>query len=412
MSEAVIVSTARSPIGRAFKGSLKDERPDDLAAAMVAAALARIPSFDAADASGRGLDDLYLGCAEPSGEAGSNMARVVTILAGLDNVPGATINRFCASSLQTLRMAFHAIKAGEGHAFVAAGVEAVSRYRDWAGAGETDSSTHNPLFDAARQRTAARAGSNTPWTDPRLGGRMPDIYIAMGQTAENVATSFGISRADQDAWAVLSQNRAEAAAASGFYAREITPYTRKDGTVISRDDSPRAGVTLEAVSALQPVFRAEGTVTAGNACPLNDGAAAVVVMSDVRARELGLDPLARIVSTGVSALSPELMGMGPVEASRRALELAGLGLQDIDLVELNEAFAVQVVASAGELGIDHEKLNVHGGAIALGHPFGMTGARMTTTLINGLRERDATLGLATLCVGGGQGMAVVLERLG
>ncbi|MDI3212393.1 acetyl-CoA C-acetyltransferase [Arthrobacter sp. AL12] len=411
MPDAVIVSTARSPIGRAFKGSLKDERPDDLAAAMVAAVLARIPSFDAADTAGRGLDDLYLGCAEPSGEAGSNMARVVTILAGLDAVPGATINRFCASSLQTLRMAFHAIRAGEGHAFISAGVEAVSRYRDWAGAGETDASMHNPLFAAARQRTAARAAANTPWTDPRLGGRMPDTYIAMGQTAENVATSFGIGRADQDAWAVLSQNRSEAAIASGFYAREITPYTRRDGTLIDRDDSPRAGVTLEAVSALQPVFRAEDTVTAGNACPLNDGAAAVVVMSATRARELGLEPLARIVSTGVSALSPELMGMGPVEASRRALALAGLVMEDIDLVELNEAFAVQVLASARELGIDQDKLNVHGGAIAPGHPFGMTGARMTTTLLNGLRERDAALGLATLCVGGGQGMAVVLERL-
>jgi acetyl-CoA C-acetyltransferase len=411
MSEAVIVSTARSPIGRAFKGSLKDERPDDLAAAMVTAALAAIPGFDAADPD-RGLDDLYLGCAEPSGEAGSNMARVVSILAGLDNVPAVTVNRFCASSLQTLRMAFHAIKASEGQAFISAGVEAVSRYRDWAGAGETDASTHNPLFDTARQRTAARAASNTPWTDPRLGGRMPDIYISMGQTAENVATSYGISRADQDAWAVLSQNRAEAASAAGFYAREITPYVRKDGTVVDRDDSPRAGVTLEAVSALQPVFRSDGTVTAGNACPLNDGAAAVVVLSDARARELGLQPLARIVSTGVSALSPELMGMGPVEASRRALALAGLGIGDIDLVELNEAFAVQVVASARELGIDSDKLNVNGGAIALGHPFGMTGARMITTLLNGLRERDGQLGLATLCVGGGQGMAVILERLG
>ncbi len=411
MSEAVIVSAARSPIGRAFKGSLKDERPDDLAAAMVTAALARIPAFDAAAADGGGLDDLYLGCAEPSGEAGSNMARVVAVLTGLDNVPAATVNRFCASSLQTLRMAFHAIKAGEGQAFVAAGVEAVSRYRDWAGAGETDAGTHNPLFDAARQRTVSRAASNTPWTDPRLGGRMPDIYIAMGQTAENVATSYGISRADQDAWAVLSQNRAEAAIAAGFYAREITPYTRKDGVVVDADDSPRPGVTFDAVSALQPVFRTEGTVTAGNACPLNDGAAALVVMSDTRARDLGLQPLARIVSTGVSALSPELMGMGPVEASRRALKLAGLGIGDIDLVELNEAFAVQVVASAKELGIDHDRLNVHGGAIALGHPFGMTGARMATTLLNGLRERDAHLGLATLCVGGGQGMAVVLERL-
>ena len=411
MPEAVIVSTARSPIGRAFKGSLKDERPDDMAAAMVRAALAKLPAFDPTGDTGPGLDDLYLGCAEPSGEAGSNMARVVTILTGLDNVPAATVNRFCASSLQTLRMAFHAIRAGEGQAFVAAGVEAVSRYQDWAGAGETGAKNHNPLFEPARQRTAARAESNTPWTDPRLGDRMPDIYIAMGQTAENVATSYGISRADQDEWAVLSQNRAEAAIASGFYAREITPYGRRDGTVVDRDDSPRPGVSLEAVSALQPVFRREGTVTAGNACPLNDGAAALVVMSYDLARDLGLEPLARIVSTAATALSPELMGMGPVEASRQALARARLDMRDIDLVELNEAFAVQVVASARELKIDPAKLNIHGGAIALGHPFGMTGARMTTTLLNGLRETDGTLGLATLCVGGGQGMAVVLERL-
>ena len=411
MTEAVIVSTARSPIGRAFKGSLKDERPDDLATAMVQAALAKIPAFDPGAEDGRGLDDLLLGCAEPSGEAGSNMARVVAVLAGMDRVPAATINRFCASSLQTLRMAFHAIKAGEANAIVSAGVESVSRYQNWAGAGETDTANHNPLFGPASQRTAARAASNIPWTDPRLGGRLPDIYISMGQTAENVATSYGISRAEQDEWGVLSQNRAEAALASGFYARDITPYTRKDGSVVDRDDSPRAGVTLEAVSALQPVFRSDGTVTAGNACPLNDGAAAVVVMSDARARELGLEPLARVVSTGVSALSPELMGMGPVESTRRALALAGLTMDDIDLVELNEAFAVQVVASARELGIDPAKLNVHGGAIALGHPFGMTGARMTSTLLNGLKERDGTLGLATLCVGGGQGMAVVFERL-
>ena len=411
MPEAVIVSTARSPIGRAFKGSLKDERPDDMAAAMVRAALAKLPAFDPTGDTGPGLDDLYLGCAEPSGEAGSNMARVVTILTGLDNVPAATVNRFCASSLQTLRMAFHAIRAGEGQAFVAAGVEAVSRYQDWAGAGETGAKNHNPLFEPARQRTAARAESNTPWTDPRLGDRMPDIYIAMGQTAENVATSYGISRADQDEWAVLSQNRAEAAIASGFYAREITPYERRDGTVVDRDDSPRPGVSLEAVSALQPVFRREGTVTAGNACPLNDGAAALVVMSYDLARDLGLEPLAKIVSTAATALSPELMGMGPVEASRQALARARLDMRDIDLVELNEAFAVQVVASARELKIDPAKLNIHGGAIALGHPFGMTGARMTTTLLNGLRETDGTLGLATLCVGGGQGMAVVLERL-
>ncbi|WP_311213136.1 MULTISPECIES: acetyl-CoA C-acetyltransferase [unclassified Arthrobacter] len=411
MTEAVIVSTARSPIGRAFKGALRDERPDDLATAMVQAALAKIPAFEPGAEDGRGLDDLLLGCAEPSGEAGSNMARVVAVLAGMDRVPAATINRFCASSLQTLRMAFHAIKAGEANAIVSAGVESVSRYQNWAGAGETDTANHNPLFESAAQRTASRAASNIPWTDPRLGGRLPDIYISMGQTAENVATSHGISRAEQDEWGVLSQNRAEAAISSGFYSRDITPYTRKDGTVVNRDDSPRAGVTLEAVSALQPVFRSNGTVTAGNACPLNDGAAAVVVMSDTRARELGLQPLARVVSTGVSALSPELMGMGPVESTRRALALAGLTMDDIDLVELNEAFAVQVVASARELGIDPAKLNVHGGAIALGHPFGMTGARMTSTLLNGLKERDGTLGLATLCVGGGQGMAVVFERL-
>ncbi|MGO4144702.1 acetyl-CoA C-acetyltransferase [Paenarthrobacter sp. YAF11_1] len=411
MTEAVIVSTARSPIGRAFKGALRDERPDDLATAMVQAALAKIPAFEPGAEDGRGLDDLLLGCAEPSGEAGSNMARVVAVLAGMDRVPAATINRFCASSLQTLRMAFHAIKAGEANAIVSAGVESVSRYQNWAGAGETDTANHNPLFESAAQRTASRAASNIPWTDPRLGGRLPDIYISMGQTAENVATSHGISRAEQDEWGVLSQNRAEAAISSGFYSRDITPYTRKDGTVVDRDDSPRAGVTLEAVSALQPVFRSDGTVTAGNACPLNDGAAAVVVMSDTRARELGLQPLARVVSTGVSALSPELMGMGPVESTRRALALAGLTMDDIDLVELNEAFAVQVVASARELGIDPAKLNVHGGAIALGHPFGMTGARMTSTLLNGLKERDGTLGLATLCVGGGQGMAVVFERL-
>ncbi len=404
--QAVIVSIARGPIGRAFKGSLRGERPDDLAAAMVGAALARVPALDPVT-----LDDLYLGCAEPCGEAGSNLARVVGVLAGLDNVPAATINRFCASSLQTLRMAFHAIRAGEGHAFVAAGVESVSRYQNWMGAGETDRGNHNPKFDDATRRTVRMAESNAPWTDPRLDGELPDIYLAMGQTAENVATSLGIGRLEQDQWGVQSQNRAEAAIASGFYAREITPYTLRDGTVIDRDDSPRAGVTMDAVAALQPAFRPDGTVTAGNACPLNDGAAAAVVMSDVRARELGLTPLARIVSTGVSALSPEIMGLGPIEATHRALSLAGLGIKDIDLVELNEAFAVQVVASARELGIDPARLNAFGGGIALGHPFGMTGVRLVTTLLNGLTTTDGTLGLATLCVGGGQGMALVLERL-
>lgn len=406
MADAVIVSAARSGIGRAFKGSLTGERPDDLAAAMIGAALDKVPELDRSL-----IDDIYLGCAEPSGEAGSNMARVAGVLAGMDNVPAATINRFCASSIQTLRMAHHAIKAGEGSAFVAAGVESVSRYQNWAGAGETDASNHNPQFAAAAERTKAQARSNERWSDPRLQGGLPDIYVSMGQTAENVATSLGISRAEQDEWGVLSQNRAEAAIKDGFYAREITPYTLSDGTGFARDDSPRSGVTMESVSGLSPVFRENGTVTAGNACPLNDGAAAMVVMSAERAAELGLTPLARIVSTGVSALSPEIMGLGPIEATRKALSLASLSMADIDLVELNEAFAVQVVASARELGIDADKLNVHGGAIALGHPFGMTGVRMTTTLLNGLTTTDGTLGLATLCVGGGQGMALVLERL-
>ncbi|GAB3258224.1 acetyl-CoA C-acetyltransferase [Arthrobacter pigmenti] len=406
MAEAVIVSAARSGIGRAFKGSLAGERPDDLAAAMIGAALDKVPELDR-----RQLDDIYLGCAEPSGEAGSNMARVASVLAGMDNVPAATINRFCASSIQTLRMAFHAIRAGEGSAFVSAGVESVSRYQNWAGAGETDVSNHNPRFAGAAERTRTQAKSNETWSDPRMQGGLPDIYLSMGQTAENVATSSGITRAEQDEWGVLSQNRAEAAIKNGFYAREITPYTVADGTIFDRDDSPRAGVTMEAVSQLSPVFREQGTVTAGNACPLNDGAGAMVVMSDEQAAGLGLTPLARIVSTGVSALSPEIMGLGPIEASRRALDRAGLSIGDIDLVELNEAFAVQVVASARELGIDYDKLNVHGGAIALGHPFGMTGVRMTTTLLNGLTTTDGSLGLATLCVGGGQGMALVVERL-
>lgn len=407
MPEAVIVSTARSPIGRAFKGSLKDVRPDDLAATVVRAALDKVPAL-----TPDVLDDLYLGCAEPWGEHGSNMARVVSVLLGLDGLPGSTVNRFCASSVQTTRMAFHAIKAGEGHAFVSAGVECVSRYKGFAGAGQQAADWDNPRFAEAKERTTATAQSNAPWTDPREAGLLPDVYMAMGQTAENVATSRGVSRQAQDEWGVESQNRAEKAAADGFFEREITPITLPDGSVMTKDDSPRAGVTLEAVQSLQPVFRPGGTVTAGNCCPLNDGAAAVVVMSDTKAQELGLTPLARVVSTGVSALSPEVMGLGPVEASRRALALAGMTIDDIDLVEINEAFAAQVLPSADELGIGYDKLNVHGGAIALGHPFGMTGARITTTLLNGLQTRDGQFGLETMCVGGGQGMAIIYERLG
>jgi acetyl-CoA C-acetyltransferase len=404
--EAVIVSTARSPIGRAFKGSLKDVRPDDLAAAVVTAALAKIPALDPAL-----VDDLYLGCAEPWGEHGSNMARVVAVLAGYDHLPGATVNRFCASSVQTTRMAFHAIRAGEGDIFISAGVEAVSRYVDFAGAGGSKADWQNPRFADAIARSARTAAGNTPWTDPREDGQLPDIYLAMGQTAENVAGLRGISRERQDEWGVTSQNRAEKAIADGFFAREITPVTTPDGTVVSTDDGPRPGVTLEKVSTLNPVFREQGTVTAGNCCPLNDGAAALVVMSDTRAAELGLTPLARVVSTGVSALSPEIMGLGPVEASRQALARAGMSIGDMDLVEINEAFAAQVLPSADDLGVDLDKLNVHGGAIALGHPFGSTGARITTTLLNGLRTHDKTIGLETMCVGGGQGMAMVLERL-
>lgn len=406
MSEAVIVSTARSPIGRAFKGSLKEVRPDDLAVAVITAALGKIPGLDPLL-----IDDLYLGCAEPSGEQGANLARVVAVLAGFDHLPGATINRFCASSVQTTRMAFHAIKAGEGEIFVSGGVECVSRYQDFAGAGGAKSEVQNPKFAAAQARSQQMAADNSRWTDPREQGMMPDVYLSMGQTAENIATMRGISRARQDEWGVSSQNRAEKAIADGFFAREITPITTPDGTVVSADDGPRAGVTLEAVSALKPVFRETGTITAGNCCPLNDGAAAVVVMSDTKARELGLTPLARVVSTGLTALSPEIMGMGPVQATRQALARAGMSINDMDLIEINEAFAVQVLASIDDLGIDPDKLNVHGGAIALGHPFGATGARITTTLLNGMTARDAQFGLETLCIGGGQGMAIIYERL-
>lgn len=406
MPEAVIVSTARTPIGRVMKGSLVDVRPDDLAAGVVRAALDKLDGFDPAT-----LDDLYLGCAEPRDEHGGNMARRVAVQLGLDGVPASTINRFCASSVQTARMAFHAIKAGEGDAFVSSGVECVSRYRNFGSAGVDPVDSQNPLFAEATRRTAETAASNRTWTDPRAEGLLPDIYIAMGQTAENVATSRGITRAEQDEFGVASQNKAERAIAEGVFDSEIVPVTLPDGTVISTDDGPRAGVTLEGVSGLKPVFREQGTVTAGNCCSLNDGAAAVVIMSDVRARELGLTPLARIVSTGVSALSPELMGLGPVEASRRALANAGLTIDDIDLVEINEAFAVQVIASQRDLGIDPERLNVHGGAIALGHPFGSTGARIMTTLINAMQRRDVEFGLETMCVGGGQGMGIVLQRL-
>jgi len=404
MREAVIVATARSPIGRATKGSLKELRPDDLTVQMVRAVLDKVPELDPAE-----IDDLVLGCGQPAGEAGFNMARVVAVLAGLDSVPGTTVNRYCSSSLQSTRMAFHAIKVGEGDVFVSAGVETVSRF--FKGSADSMPDTENPLFDAAKACTQEFAAGGRTWTDPRRAGSLPDVYIAMGQTAENVAQLTGVTREEQDAFAVRSQNLAEKAIANGFWARDITPVTLPDGTVVDKDDGPRAGVTLEGVAALKPVFRPDGTVTAGNCCPLNDGAAAVVIMSDTRAKQLGITPLARIVSTAVTGLSPEIMGLGPVEASKRALSQAGLTIGDIDLVEINEAFAAQVIPSARELGIEEDRLNVNGGAIAVGHPFGMTGARITSTLINSLRWHDKQLGLETMCVGGGQGMAMVLERL-
>ncbi|GAA1491208.1 acetyl-CoA C-acetyltransferase [Brachybacterium sacelli] len=404
MPEAVIVAAHRSPIGRARKGSLKDVRPDDLAAQMVGAALDSVPQLEAST-----LDDLQLGCAIPEGYQGGNLARTVAVRLGLDSVPGATVTRFCASSIETTRSAFHAIRSGEARAVVSAGVESIS-----ASSGKLmEEDARDPLFRSAWERTDQRASREVPapWHDPREDGELPDAYIQMGQTAENVAELRGISRQAQDEYAVRSQNRAEAAIASGFFGRDITPVTLPDGSVVSADDSPRAGVTLEAVGGLDPVFRPDGTVTAGNCCPLNDGAAALVVMEAEYAAELGITPLARIVATGVSGLSPEIMGLGPVEAGRRALALAGMSIGDIDLVELNEAFAAQVIPSAEDLGIDHDMLNVHGGAIALGHPWGQTGARLTTTLLHGLQERDGQFGMATLCVGGGQGMALIVERM-
>ncbi|QWC85909.1 acetyl-CoA C-acetyltransferase [Nocardioidaceae bacterium] len=404
MPEAVIVSTARSPIGRANKGSLKDFRPDDLAALMVQAALDKVPALQPDH-----IDDLLLGCGLPGGESGHNMARVVSVLLGMDQVPGATITRYCSSSVQTSRMALHAIKAGEADCIISAGVETVSRFRK--GTSDHIPDTQNPVFDEAQQRTKDTAAQGRDWHDPREDGDVPDAYIGMGFTAENVAKLRGLDRKELDEFGVRSQNLAEKAIADGFWAKEITPVTAPDGTVVDSDDGPRAGVTYDQVSGLKPVFREDGVVTAGNCCPLNDGAAAVVVMSDTKAAELGLTPLARIVSTGVSGLSPEIMGLGPVESSRRALANAGMSIDDIDLVEINEAFAAQVVPSYKDLGIDIDRLNVNGGAIAIGHPFGMTGARLQATMLNSLQHHDKQTGLITMCVGGGQGMAMIVERM-
>ncbi|KHL19546.1 acetyl-CoA C-acetyltransferase [Mumia flava] len=406
MTEAVIVSTARSPIGRAFKGSLKDMRPDDLTVQMVRAALDKVPELDPRD-----INDLILGCGLPGGEQGMNMGRVVSVLLGYDFLPGTTVTRYCSSSLQTTRMAFHAIKAGEGDAYISAGVETVSRFAKGNSDAIPGQEITNPVFDDAVTRTDKLAQGGQTWTDPREDDQLPDVYIAMGQTAENVQQVIGMSREEQDRFAVRSQNLAVQRIEEGFWDREIVPVTLPDGTQVTADDGPRPGTTYEKVSQLKPVFRPDGTVTAGNACPLNDGAAALVIMSDTKAKELGLTPLARIVSTGVTGLSPEIMGLGPVQAIPQALKNAGMSLGDIDLFEINEAFAVQSLGSAQQLGIDEDKLNVNGGSIALGHPFGMTGARITSTLINGLQWHDKQFGVESMCVGGGMGMAMVLERL-
>ena len=400
MAEPVIVATSRTPIGRASKGSLVEARPDDMSAFIVKDVLSKVDGLDPAE-----VEDIIWGIGQPGGEGGFNIGRIIAVMNEME-VPGVTVNRYCSSSLQTIRMAAHAIKAGEGDCFVAGGVETVSRYMN----GAADTGPHNELFADAEQRSAERtSGEQGNWEAPN---GLPDVYIAMGQTAENVAEHLGISRERQDEFGVRSQNLAEAAMKRGFFEQEITPYTLPDGSVVSKDDGIREGTTLEGVSQLNPVFRPGGTITAGNACPLNDGAAAVVVMSDTRAKELGLQPLARIVASGVSALNPEIMGLGPIDACRQVLDRAGMQMSDIDLVEINEAFAVQVLGSADALGINiDEQLNINGGAIALGHPFGMTGSRIMTTLINSLHDADKQFGLETMCVGGGQGMAMLIERL-
>ncbi len=386
MPDAVIVATARTPIGRAQKGSLADVRPDDLAAFAIKSALAKVPEVDPGE-----VVDVMMGCGFPQEKQGMNLGRRAVLLAGLpDHVPGCTVNRFCASSTQTMRMAFHAIRAGEGDVYVAAGVESISQVEGYP---KDMEELHPKLFGDDAE--------------------IANVYIPMGMTAENVADQYDVSREDMDRFAQNSQERAVAAQNDGFFAREIVAFTKDDGTVVETDDGPRPSSTLEKLSSLQPAFKPDGKVTAGNSCPLNDGAAAVVIMSDERAKQLGVTPLARIVATAVSGVAPEIMGVGPIEASRKVLKQAGMSIDDIDLMELNEAFAAQVIASVREIGVDpfDPKLNAHGGAIALGHPYGMTGARIMGTLLNGLQTADKTIGLETMCVGGGQGMAIIVERL-
>jgi len=387
MSEVVIAAIGRTPIGRAVKGSLIDQRPDDLGAFVVDEVLKQIPQLDR-----RQIDDVICGCALPGGEQGHNLARIISILAGV-GAPGTTVNRYCASSVQAIRMAFHAIKAGEGSAFVCAGVE---------------SSTRSPLGVFADQPE-----THNPRLFPGNPEGLPEAYMAMGVTAENVADKYAITREEMDKYALQSHMRAVTATKNGIFAREIIPVPLASGITMTKDDGPRPDTTLEKLATLRAVFREDGRITAGNSCPLNDGAAAAVVMSRARADELGITPVARILATGVTALEPELMGLGPIESSRQALARAGMTIGDVDVVEINEAFAAQVIPSARGIGIDPfgDMLNPHGGAIALGHPFGMTGVRILATLLNDLRTRDQAIGLETMCVGGGQGMAMIVERL-
>src|SRR3954468_23298973 len=385
MSEAVIVDAIRTPIGRAFKGTLKDTRADEVAATPLRALQERNPAVDFSQ-----TNDIMMGAASSVGEQAYNIGRNASLLAGIDHhVPACTVNRFCASSLQTLRMAFHAIKAGEGDQYIAAGVECVSRAG--LGAGMADETKH-PKLDGSE-------------------GSFYDVYIPMGLTAENVAERCKVSREAQDEWAVISQNRAVDARDSGHFDKEIVSVTTPDGTEVTQDDGPRPGTTMEKLASLQPVFKPDGTVTAGNACPLNDGAAAVLVMSDEKAERLGLQPRARIIASTVAAIRPEIMGLGPIPAIKALLEQTGMSIDEIDIVEINEAFAAQIVPCKEELGIPDEKLNPFGGAIALGHPFGMTGARIMTTLINGLEATGGRYGIESMCVAGGMGQAMLVERL-
>ena len=404
MANAVIVATARTPIGRAFKGSFATERPEELAAAVIRAALEKVPELDTSH-----IDELIVGCGVPGGVQGSNIARIVAIRLGWDSVPAHTVSRFCASSVQAIRSAAHAIEAGDGSVYISAGVESISSFQ----LTDVDGlpGAHSPFFDDAVAETVSRSQSAGRWVDPRLGFRVPDPYIPMGQTAENLADLDGISRRDQDEFALRSQLLTAGSRERGFWNEEITPYRRADGVVIAADDSPRPDTTREALSGLKPAFRIDGSVTAGNSCPLNDGAAALVIMSEERAIQLGITPLARILATSISAVSPEIMGRGPVSSIKRVLARARLSVADVDQFEINEAFAVQVLSNIRELGIDQSAVNVNGGSIALGHPYGMTGARIATTLIHSLQAHNQEIGVEAMCVAGGQGMALVLQRL-